>query len=966
MPDSLSKLNKNQKEAVTHVNGPLLIVAGAGTGKTTVLIERLSNLIKNGFAKPDEILITTFTEKAAKEMEERADKLLPYGYIDLWINTFHGFCERVLRDHCLDIGLPSDFKMITQTEQWMLLRKNLDKLDLDYYKPLGNPTKFIHEIIRHFSRLKDENISAREYLDYAEKLKLDTDTTNPEQELEIKRINELANAYHVYNLLLLDESLLDFGDLICYTIKLFKERPNILNFYREKFKFVMVDEFQDTNWSQYELIKILAAPKNNLVVVGDDDQAIYKFRGASLSNIMQFKDDFPGAKEIVLSQNYRSGQDILDVAYEFIAHNNPNRLEVKLGINKKLAAAQKEKGAVTHLHYHTEQDETEEVVKKIVELYKKEKETEWADFAILVRANDTADKFVAELTRLGIPNQFISLRGLYFKPVILDLIAYLKLLDNYHESAALFRVLNMEIFQVRHEDIVHINKFARRKAWSMYETLRNIAAVPNIDKQSVENINCLLGLIKKHSDLAQKEKVSKIYISFLNDSGLAKMDHDKHADLFDYLNQFYQRIRKFEEASPDPRLKEFMQLLELEFEAGETGSLKLNLEDNDAVKIMTVHASKGLEFRYVFIPSLVDKKFPVISRTEKISVPDELVREKLPEGDVHIEEERRLFYVALTRAKKELFLASASDYGGEREKKISKFILETGIPVQESEGKGKKQNGLLKELKSEFKEIKHPVKYALPSKFSFSQLEAYSKCPLQYKFNFILKIPVEDKVSLVFGRSIHNTLRDFLVPLLAGSTQQNLFGQTKIIYPTKEKLLELYEQNWQDDGYETKKERDAFKAKGKKIMHDFYAGIEHNGWPDVMYLEKSFNVKIGGHTLKGTIDRMDRLSGNEIEIIDYKTGTPKEKVEADQKRQLILYKIVAEEVFGLKATKLSFYYLEGGNKVSFEAKDKEVEKVKEQVIGQVEAIKKCDFTPIPGQFTCKYCDFRNICEFRKG
>ena len=965
MSDSLSKLNKEQKEAVTHVDGPLLIVAGAGTGKTTVLIERLYSLIKNGHAKPEEILITTFTEKAAKEMEERADKLLPYGYVDLWINTFHGFCERVLRDHCLDIGLPSDFKLITQTEQWMLLRKNLDKLDLDYYKPLGNPTKFIHEIIRHFSRLKDENIPAREYLEYAEKLKLDTDSTDQEQELEIKRINELANAYHVYNQQLLDESLLDFGDLICYTIKLFRERPNILNLYREKFKFVMVDEFQDTNWSQYELIKMLAAPKNNLVVVGDDDQAIYKFRGASLSNIMQFKDDFPGTQEIVLSKNYRSGQNILDAAYRFIAYNNPNRLEVKLGINKKLEAAQGEKGTVNHLHFHTEQDETEEVVKKIVELYKKEKETEWADFAILVRANDTADKFVAELSRFGIPNQFISLRGLYFKPIVLDIIAYLKLLDNYHESGALFRVLNMEVFKIGHGDIVNINKFARRKAWSMYETLKNVAAVPDIEKQSVENIDKLLGLIKKYSDLAQKEKVSKIYVSFLNDSGLSKMDHDKHSDLFDYLNQFYQRIRKFEEASPNPRLKEFMQLLELEFESGETGSLRLNLEDNDAVKIMTVHASKGLEFKYVFIPSLVDKKFPVVTRTEKISIPDELVREKLPVGDIHIEEERRLFYVALTRAKKELFLTSASDYGGEREKKLSRFILETGVEIKEISGKAKKQNGLLKELKSEYKEMKNPVKYSLPAKFSFSQLEAYSKCPLQYKFNFILKIPVEDKVSLIFGRTIHDTLRDFLSPLLGNPAQQSL-SDKDFVYPTREKLLELYEQNWQDDGYETKKERDLFKAKGKKIMDGFYTDIEHNGWPDVMFLEKSFNVKIGGNTLKGAIDRMDRLNGNEIEIMDYKTGAPKEKVEADQKRQLILYKIVAEEVFGLKATKLSFYYLEDGNKVSFEAKDKEVEKVKEQIINQVEAIKKCDFSPTPNQFTCKYCDFKGICEFRKG
>ena len=271
--DYLAGLNQAQRQAVEHGTGPLLIVAGAGTGKTTVLVNRLLHLIMSGQAKPDQILLTTFTEKAAGEMEERADRLLPYGYTDLWIQTFHGLGERLLRQHGLDIGLPTDFKLLNETGQWILLRKNLDRLQLDYYRPLGNETKFLRDLVKHFSHLKDENISPQDYLEYVDGLDL-SDAGEPEQ-LEVARLKELAQAYQTYNQLLLDNSCLDFGDLISYTLRLFQQRPNILQQYRQQFKFILVDEFQDTNWAQYELIKLLAAPDNNLTVVGDDDQSIY-------------------------------------------------------------------------------------------------------------------------------------------------------------------------------------------------------------------------------------------------------------------------------------------------------------------------------------------------------------------------------------------------------------------------------------------------------------------------------------------------------------------------------------------------------------------------------------------------------------------------------------------------------------------------------------------------------------------
>ena len=250
----LSNLNQAQLEAVTHDSGPMLIVAGAGTGKTTVLINRLAWLLQEKAINPEQILLSTFTKKGAAELEERADKLLPYGCVNLWINTFDSFGERILRDHALDIGLSPNFKVLDQTEQWMFIRKHLNEFKLDYYKPLGDPTKFIHEIISHFSRLKNENILPEDYLKLAEEKIADSDkvlssddpvlakaSAGEADKLDASRLNELANGYHIYNRLLAKEGLLDFGDLIRYTIKLFKERPNILSKYREQFKYIMVD-----------------------------------------------------------------------------------------------------------------------------------------------------------------------------------------------------------------------------------------------------------------------------------------------------------------------------------------------------------------------------------------------------------------------------------------------------------------------------------------------------------------------------------------------------------------------------------------------------------------------------------------------------------------------------------------------------------------------------------------------------
>ncbi len=993
--ESIKQLNKAQQAAVIHDQGPLLIVAGAGTGKTTVLINRLAHLAIDKKIKTDEMLLLTFTEKAAGELEERADKIMPYGYVDLWINTFHGFCERILREFGLDIGLNPGFKLLSSTDQWVLVKKNLDRFNLDYYRPLGNPTKFISELLRHFSRLKDENISPAEYLKYSEELEAGLPGDEDEEVQEKDRVKELAGAYHAYNQLLLENNFLDFGDLIVYALKLFRERKNILKFYRDKFKYIMVDEFQDTNWAQYELVKMLAAPKNNLVVVGDDDQAIYKFRGASLSNIMQFKDDYPKAEEIVLTENYRSRQPILDRAYEFIQHNNPNRLETRLKLDKQLVAKgdinkKKLSGSpVKFLNFESASEEVSFVSRRLQELHDADQGgVTWSDCAILVRANDTAEAYVKELTRQNIPNQFMSWRGLYYKPIILDILAFFRLLDNYHESSALFRVLNMEIFKVSHLDIVNINKMAARKVWSLYEALKNINAISGVSPESVKNIEKLLALIEEFSKMAATAQPTKIFLRFAYDSGLlADLDHDRDLELFSFLNQLYQKIKKMEETEPDLRLGDFLAAINLELEAGETGSLKLDFADSDTVKIMTVHGAKGLEFRYVFMVNLVDKKFPTIARSEKIAIPDALVREKLTEtADAHLEEERRLFYVAATRAKDELYLTGAKDYGGAREKKPSRFISEMGLASEiVPELTLSEKNEFLRDLhylnarELASAEKSAAEKYPLPDKFSFSQLAAYSTCPLQYKYAFILKVPAStDKASLIFGRVLHNTLYNFLLPLLSErqALQGDLFAglekaagkaakkKAEENLLSEKRLMELYAEFWQADGYASKEQREEYKTKGRNALKKFLVAYKSEAAHEILFLEKKFSFKIGSDVIKGTIDRVDKLADGTLEIVDYKTGKNKEKLEFKDKRQLILYQLFLEEFLGVKVSALSYYYLESGEKRSFVAAEKDITKLRAEILAEIAAIKKRDFTPTPSMM-CQFCDFNSICEFRE-
>ncbi len=1015
----LAKLNKEQKEAVTFDRGPLLIVAGAGTGKTTVLTHRIAYLIKEKGIKPEEIMAVTFTEKAAQEMEDRVESLLPFGYYDLWISTFHSFCDRILKRYGLGIGLPTNYKLLDSTASWILIKKNFDKFNfLKIYRPMGNPTKFIEALISHFTHCKNEGIYPENYLEHADSLKLNMDDIpvgsksvkskdkkdlSSKQE-EYERISEVARAYHTYQKILLDNNSLDFGDLINYTLKLFLKRSDILEKYRNQFQYIMVDEFQDTNWVQYELIRVLAHPKNNITVVGDDDQSIFSFQGASFNNVLRFKKDYPKAKEIVLIENYRSPQNILDLAHEFIQYNNPNRLECQLsevveimkraeerGVNlsalkkvdKKLKSNQKKEGAIELLGFETADDEITGVVNKVWELKEMDKKVTFSDFAILTRTNESANSFSRAMERAGIPYQFVSSRGLYTNPLILDLISYLRIVLNFYDSPSFYRVLRMMDFSP--EEVSRITQYSDKKGIPIFEAIQDSHLLGKFTSDTVAKLNKLKENLKKHFRLSKEKNVSEVFVNIITDLEYAKYLSEANKDnlkRWELIDQFFQKIKDFESSQVDAHLMSYMEQLQMELDAGEEGSLKMSINNTfDAVRIMTIHSAKGLEFKYVFLVNLVNRKFPSDQKRDLIEIPEALIKEVLPEGDFHIQEERRLFYVAVTRAKRGLFLTWAADYGGKELKKPSRFLIESKLISEEVMSKQKfarganfsfsrRTNGF--KMESNETNGNGEFKIFLPDHFSFSQVASFKNCPLQYKFGSILKIPIRGKSVFSFGKTIHGTLHKFVGESIRRKQieQKNLFGTKEAgSILSLEELMDIYDKEWIDDWYDSQVNKKEFYEKGKEVLKMFYEAFVKKE-PKVLFingepaLEKSFDLKLNGDTFIGTIDRIDDDGEGGTEIIDYKTGAPKKSLSKDEKLQLMIYALAAKKVLGLNPTKLTYYYIEDGSTQSFDVREGDLVETENDVRETIQKIKRSNFKPTAG-WNCQYCDFKDICAHRK-
>jgi DNA helicase-2/ATP-dependent DNA helicase PcrA len=953
-----SELNEEQLKAVEHKSGPILVVAGAGTGKTRVITERIKHLIQEKGCNPNEILALTFTDKAAEEMVLRIGDIMPLGYEEPWVSTFHSFADRILRERGIEIGIDPSYKIISGAEQWMLIRKHLFSLELNYFRPLGNPTKFISEILKFISKLQDENIKPKDLETYVYQTTYETD----EEKLKYE---ELSYIYTEYERLKIENSMMDFGNLISWLIELFTTRPNILSEYQKQFKHVLVDEFQDTNYSQYELIKLLfptdiKEESRSLLTVGDDSQSIYKFRGAAISNILQFMEDYKNAEMVTLIKNYRSTQEILDPAYKLIQNNNPDTLESKLGISKKLISAhkneegnKKDKIFPEIIQADVVENEVSTVIQKIVDILAKEPQYTYKDIAILARANNHLDPFVMALRKEGLPYQLVGNRGLYDRDEVRNIIALIKVVVDTSDGMSLYRVLNIESLDISYEDISYSLSQSRFKKVDLWEQIK---------ESKNEKIKFIIENIENAQKKISKATPTDITFELVNSINyleqFLKEETVENELCIRNLNLFLTKIQRFEvdyynETKEIPTLINFVDYLDMVIEAGENPA-QAEIEDIDTINLMTVHSSKGLEFPVVFMVNLISGRFPTRNRKDTIEVPEDLIKETLPTGDEHLQEERRLFYVGMTRAKKYLFMTLSKNYGGKRDTTPSGYLQETGLKIQEIEldtdEKNREKQTSIFGVETSFRDPKiiRGDKEA-PSKISYSQIDNYLACPLRYKFSYILNVPTPPSSALNFGNTIHNVLKVFHT--------QKMFGRE----PSFNDLLKTYEKEWIPLGYDNEEHRKKRFDSGKKLLEEYY---QTNKDVDVQHLgiEKEFILDIDGIKLKGKIDRIDKLPDGSVEIIDYKTGNSKTQKEVDNDVQMTIYKMAAEEALNIKPDALSFYYLETGEKISTNRTQKQVDAQKQIIKDVVKGIKEKNFKPNPGQ-SCRFCPYREICPF---
>ncbi|MGH9446814.1 MAG: ATP-dependent helicase, partial [Terriglobia bacterium] len=664
------EMNPEQREAVEHGEGPLLVVAGPGAGKTRVITQRIVHLLDSGFAPPQapllpaDILGLTFTEKAAEEMKRRVAEALPGLTAFPTICTFHAFCYQTLRKRHLDRLL------LDKIDVWIFLRRRMAELGLNYYQKLAEPGAFLHDLNEFFSRCQDELIEPANFEQYAQSCREKflapypqtppasaasgapvapdgiSTVVYPEWE-EILKKQELARVFTVTRRLLDEAGASSLGSLISETVALWQSQPEVLALARGRYRAVLVDEFQDTNYGQVELLRLLVEPPHNITVVGDDDQAIYRFRGASHGAFEMFGRTFPGRRTVFLARNYRSTRKILSVAVNVISHNS------RYAEKPALISHQDEGCPVYLLQARDARSEASWIADEIERLA--HEGSSFAEMAILYRAHAYRDLLVEEFRRREIP---FAIRGLSILSVTVlrDVVAYLKLIHSPHENISLTRVLIAGRWRFPAELAQRVREAASTEHRSLYNVMKD--PPPSLAQDlAATGWGDLEKLLKGLRRRSKSSPVTSLMDHLIDGLGWRYLPGSPEQR---YLEAFRAFLKDWEAKSETRRLQEFMEYFAYFVEAGGKVEAPEPAPGRDAVQMMTIHAAKGLEFPVVFVISVSPRRFPATERKPVIEFPPELRKGPAPPPDIHLQEERRLFFVAMTRAQKRLYVSSVS------------------------------------------------------------------------------------------------------------------------------------------------------------------------------------------------------------------------------------------------------------------------------------------------------------------
>ena len=1005
----LGGLNPDQLRAVTHGGGPVLVLAGAGTGKTQVITRRIAWLVATRRVRPSEVLALTFTDKAAEEMTVRVDQLVPYGYTDTAISTFHAFGDSLIREYALELGLPTDVRVLTRPEVVIFLQEHLFEFDLDEYRPLGDPTRFLGALATLFSRCKDEDISPAAFLEHADRVAAEaallteaaadgaaTNATERDaadaQAEAARRQSELARAFARYQELLAANGFIDFGDQVALALRLLRSSAAARSAVQGRFRHILVDEFQDTNRAQAELVAILAEPHRNVMVVGDDDQAIYAFRGAAIDNILGFRERFAGARTVVLRRNYRSLAPVLDAAYRLVRHNDPDRLEVRAQVSKRLRPERivPVPPPVRLEAFATGSDEADWVAAEIARRI--ESGARPRDHAVLVRANGYADPILRSLNVAGVPWRFSGTSGLYARPEIRLLLSVMRAIADLSSSVDVYALSASEVYGLGGEDLTAIVNTARRRNRSLWAVIEELDRQPGLLRIAAGSRTALTRLVadlRRFSSLAHERPAGEVLYAFLRGTGLlaklAGTDSPAAEEALGNIARFFDIVRSQSALLADDRAIFVARHLQTLIDAGDDPATADLDPDVDAVAVLTVHKAKGLEFPVVFLPGLVAGRFPLAGRGEPLALPAGLGRGTPPTPDLALAEERRLFYVAMTRARDQLILSHAADYGGARARRISPFILEAlDLPAAAgTPGVGAVRQTPLDRLAAAGAAGASPVEVPRgpieePLSLSFYQVDDYLTCPLKYKYAHVLRVPLAPHHAIVFGAALHKAVQMFHNRHARGHAMSD------------DELFEVLESAWTNEGFVSREHEEARLEAGRAALRRFR---EEQLRPDAVlptYVEREFSFSLDGDRVRGRWDRVDvepagegsaeasdvpladvvtptlGIHGRErVTITDYKSSDVRDPAKARQRTrdslQLAIYAMGYEAMTGRLPDALQLHFLGSGLVGRVEVDPRRLAKARTKIATAAAGIRARDYTPRPTYLACTYCAFREVC-----
>jgi DNA helicase-2/ATP-dependent DNA helicase PcrA len=1019
----LGGLNPEQRRAVTHGEGPLLVVAGPGTGKTEVITRRIAWLIATRRARPAEILALTFTDKAASEMQLRVDQLVPYGFADTAISTFHAFGDRLIREFALEIGRTPDARVLGRADTVVLLREHLFELGLAAYLPLGDPTRFLGALATLFARCRDEDVGPARYAAYSAGLTAEAeaartalraapdagpaDADEVEAKLETARNQaELARAYDRYSRLLAERGVIDFGDQVSLALGLLRDSPAIRSTVQARYRYILVDEFQDTNRAQSEIVTLLGQRHRNVTVVGDDDQSIYRFRGAAISNILGFRERHRGARTIVLRRNYRSAAPILDAAYRLVRFNDPNRLEARVGISKQLRP-ERVSPAAPPVRHHAFNSGAEEADWIAAELRRRiEAGARPRDHAVLVRANANADPILRSLNLAGIPWRFSGASGLYGRAEIRVLLAFLRAIADPASSTDVYALAASPVYDLGGEDLSAVMGSARRRhrpAWEVFEEVDGRPETLQLTDPGRRIVARFVGDLRRFRDLGHQRPAGEVLYAFLRDSGwlatLASGESAATDEALANVARFFEIVRGESALLADDRAIFLARHLATLIDAGDDPASADPDPDLDAVAVLTVHKAKGLEFPVVIVPGLVAGRFPAAFRREPLALPDELADAVSADGDPQIEEERRLFYVAMTRARDALILTHAADYGGARARRISPFVLEAmDLPVSAATaGGGATAPDPLQRMAVLAPVVAVPALREAgpiegPLSLSHSSIDAYLTCPKRYHYAQVLRVPTAPHHSLVYGSALHQAVQEF----------HRAEGRGRIL--TEPELFATFEAAWTNEGFVSRDHELARLEAGRGALRRFRAARLEPGTVAPAWVEREFAFSLGGDRIRGRFDRVDIVPGGDgeragqadvatllaeastrrsgrradvvepsldllgreqVTITDYKSSDVRDPVKARQRArdslQLQIYAMAYEAMTGRLPDAIQLYFLDSGLVGRAPADPARLDRARERIGSAAAGIRGRDYTPRPATMACTYCPFREIC-----